>query len=194
MKHHHSLLITAPSGAGKTTLVKKLLADYPNFQFSVSCTTRELRSNEVNGIDYYFISLEEFKSRILTKDFIEWEEVYPGSYYGTLKSELQRIHDQNRVPIFDIDIMGAMSIKKIMNDEVLSVFIAPPNMKTLEERLRARHSETEEKIKLRLDKALSEMKFMNFFDKKIINDDLDRAYLELKNIVDAYLDRSPCLF
>lgn len=182
-----SILITAPSGAGKTTLVKKLLEDFPHLAFSISATTREARDHEKNGVDYHFISETEFRKKIDAHEFLEWEEVYQGSYYGTPKSELDRIYGLGKTPIFDIDIMGAMSVKKILCNEVLSIFIAAPSLQTLEERLRKRHTETEEKIQIRLNKAISEMKFANFFDKKITNDELDVAYAELKKMVEDYL-------
>lgn len=183
-----SILVTAPSGAGKTTLVKKLLAEFPFLEFSISAATREARNYEKDGVDYYFISESEFKDKIAQNEFLEWEEVYQGSYYGTMKSELDRIYLLQKIPVFDIDIMGAMSIKKILCQDVLSIFIAPPSLSVLEERLRNRHTETEEKIQTRLHKALSEMKFANFFDKKIVNDDLDRAYDELKGNLKKYLE------
>ena len=128
-----------------------------------------------------------FKNRIENTEFLEWEEVYQGSFYGTPKSEIDRIYGLGKVPIFDIDIMGAMSVKKILCNDVLSIFIAAPSLQVLEERLRKRHTETEEKIQTRLNKAISEMKFANFFDKKIINDELGVAYAELKSLVDKYL-------
>ena len=182
-----SILITAPSGAGKTTLVKKLLLDFPQLVFSISVATREPREHESNGVDYHFMTDTMFKNRIENNEFIEWEEVYQGSFYGTPKSEIDRIYGLGKVPIFDIDIMGAMSVKKILCNDVLSIFIAAPSLQVLEERLRKRHTETEEKIQTRLNKAISEMKFANFFDKKIINDELGVAYAELKSLVDKYL-------
>ncbi len=182
-----SILITAPSGAGKTTLVKKLLLDFPQLVFSISAATREPREHESNGVDYHFMTETMFKNRIENNEFIEWEEVYQGSFYGTPKSEIDRIYGLGKVPIFDIDIMGAMSVKKILCNDVLSIFIAAPSLQVLEERLRKRHTETEEKIQMRLNKAISEMKFANFFDKKIINDELNVAYAELKGLVDKYL-------
>jgi guanylate kinase len=183
MKHTKSILITAPSGAGKTTLVKKLLADCNLFDFSISCTTRERRETEEDGKDYYFISQNVFEQKIKNDEFIEWEEVYGGSFYGTLKSEIERIQNNQKIPLFDIDIMGAMSIKKTLCTDVLSIFIAPPNLEVLEARLRSRHTETEDKIITRLHKANSEMKFANFFDKKVVNDDLDEAYGILKKYI-----------
>ena len=182
-----SILITAPSGAGKTTLVKKLLLDFPQLVFSISAATREPREHESNGVDYHFMTETMFKNRIENNEFIEWEEVYQGSFYGTPKSEIDRIYGLGKVPIFDIDIMGAMSVKKILCNDVLSIFIAAPSLQVLEERLRKRHTETEEKIQMSLNKSISEMKFANFFDKKIINDELNVAYAELKGLVDKYL-------
>lgn len=182
-----SILITAPSGAGKTTLVKKLLQDFPQLEFSISAATREPREHERNGVDYHFITETMFKNRIENNEFIEWEEVYQGSFYGTPLSEIDRIYGLGKIPIFDIDIMGAMSVKKILCNDILSIFIAAPSLQVLEERLRKRHTETEEKIQTRLNKAISEMKFANFFDKKIINDELEVAYAELKGLVDKYL-------
>jgi guanylate kinase len=183
-----SILITAPSGAGKTTLVKKLLQDFPQLEFSISAATREPREHERNGVDYHFITETMFKNRIENNEFIEWEEVYQGSFYGTPKSEIDRIYGLGKIPIFDIDIMGAMSVKKILCNDILSIFIAAPSLQVLEERLRNRHTETEEKIQTRLNKAISEMKFANFFDKKIINDELDVAYAELKKLVTSYFE------
>lgn len=188
MKHTKSVLITAPSGAGKTTLVKKLLEEYSIFEFSISCTTRPKREHEVHGKDYHFITEDEFISRVNRGEFLEWEEVYKGSYYGTLHSELDKIFSLGKVPLFDIDIMGAMSVKKILSSDLLSIFIAPPSMEILEKRLRDRHTEPEEKIKTRIDKAHSEMRFANFFDKKIVNDDLDLAYSELRNYIHQFLN------
>lgn len=185
--HKKSIIVTAPSGAGKTTLVKKLLAEYPNLEFSVSATTRTARENETHGKDYYFISEAEFKTHIAANDFLEWEEVYNGSFYGTLKSEITKIHQVGKIPVFDIDIMGAMSIKKQLCLDVLSIFIAPPSMDELEARLRNRKTESEDKIQTRLDKAQSELKFANFFDKKIVNDEVERAYSEMKGFIVSYL-------
>lgn len=184
-----SILITAPSGAGKTTLVKKLLAEFDFLQFSVSATTRKPRETELDGRDYFFISEEEFKRRIAANEFLEWEEVYKGCHYGTLQSEVTKILEGGKTPVFDIDIMGAMSIKKAMCNDVLSIFIAPPNLDVLAERLRSRNTESEEKIQTRLNKALSEMKFANFFEKKIVNDDLEQAYDELKQMILCYLEK-----
>lgn len=184
---HKSILVTAPSGAGKTTLVKRLLSEFDFLEFSISATTRRPRENEINGIDYYFISESDFKTKISQNEFIEWEEVYSGHLYGTLKSEIEKIHSHGKIPLFDIDIKGAMNIKKNLSNDVLSIFISPPNLEILEERLRHRNTETEDKIKERLFKAMSEMKFVNFFDKKIINDDVDKAYEDLKSLIKSYL-------
>lgn len=185
--HKKSIIVTAPSGAGKTTLVKKLLAEFSHLEFSVSATTRSARENEIDGKDYYFIAEDIFKVKIQEKEFLEWEEVYGGTFYGTLKSEIDKIHTKNNIPVFDIDIMGAMSVKKSLGQSVLSIFIAPPTMDVLEARLRNRKTETEEKIQTRINKAYSELKFANFFDKKIVNDDIDIAYAEMREIVLQFL-------
>lgn len=182
-----SILVTAPSGAGKTTLVKKLLEDFPEFRFSISATTRDARSNEIDGKDYFFITNEDFEHKIAQDAFLEWEEVYNGTKYGTLKSEVEKIWDNKHIVIFDIDIMGALKLKKLMCQDILSVFIAPPKFEVLEERLRSRKTETEEKIQTRINKAKDEMKFHNFFDHKVVNDDIDEAYAKLKSLVVDYL-------
>ena len=184
-----SILVTAPSGAGKTTLVKKLLEDFPEFRFSISATTRAPRSNEVDGKDYFFISNDDFESKIAEDAFLEWEEVYNGTKYGTLKRQVEHIWDEKNVVIFDIDIMGALKLKKLMCQDILSIFIAPPKFEVLEERLRSRKTETEEKIQTRISKAKDEMKFHNFFDHKVVNDDIEVAYAKLKSLVVDYLGK-----
>jgi guanylate kinase len=184
-----SILITAPSGAGKTTLVKMLLDEFPNFKFSVSATTRSPRISEEDGKDYFFIDNAAFEDKIKKEDFLEWEEVYNGTKYGTLKSEVEKIWKKNQVAVFDIDIMGALKIKKLLCQDILSIFIAPPNFETLEKRLRGRKTETEDKLQTRVNKAKDEMKFENFFDHKIINDDIEVAYFQLKEKVMNFLEK-----
>src|SRR5665647_969411 len=147
------IIFSAPSGAGKTTIVKHLLLCDLNFGFSISATTRKPRGNEVNGREYYFLSEEEFKRKIENHEFLEWEEVYPGSYYGTLKSELDRIWKLGKHVIFDVDVIGGINIKKFYPNETLSVFVMPPSIEELEVRLRMRDTETPENLAKRLDKA-----------------------------------------
>ncbi|MCU0327777.1 MAG: guanylate kinase [Chitinophagales bacterium] len=176
MKHIKLLLITAPSGSGKTSLIKRLLEEYPQFSFSTSATTRQMRPGEVSEKDYYYLSETEFDQKVKENAFLEWEEVYQGTKYGTLKSEIDRINGLQKIPILDIDVMGAMRVKKMLHDELLSIYIMPPNLEALESRLRKRNTETEEKIQIRLNKAKCELKFADLFDLKVINDDFEVAY------------------
>jgi guanylate kinase len=166
-----------------------LLDEFPNFKFSVSATTRSPRISEEDGKDYFFIDSQAFEEKIKKEDFLEWEEVYNGTKYGTLKSEVEKIWKKNQVAVFDIDIMGALKIKKLLCQDILSIFIAPPNFETLEKRLRGRKTETEEKIQTRINKAKDEMKFENFFDHKIINDDIEVAFFQLKEKVMNFLEK-----
>lgn len=188
MKKYKAILVTAPSGAGKTTLVKKLLAEFAQFEFSISATTRAPRVNEADGKDYYYISEQDFQYKIDNNEFLEWQEVYSGTKYGTLKSELVKISERQKIPIFDIDVKGALNIKKMMSTQILSIFIAPPSIEELAKRLQGRNTETPEKIKTRIDKASEEMQFQNLFDKKIINEDIEPSYELLKKYIFEYLD------
>jgi guanylate kinase len=190
MKYNNNkvIIVSAPSGAGKTTLVKHLLESFPQLEFSISATSRKPRQNEKDGIDYYFISVDEFKKRINNNEFIEWEEVYPNCYYGTLKSEIHRIWEKNKVVLFDVDVKGGINLKKIFNNNAISIFIAPPDLKTLEKRLINRGTETNESIKTRLEKASYEMNFKDKFDYIIINDNLDTAKQEIYSIVYYWLN------
>jgi guanylate kinase len=182
------VIITAPSGSGKTTLVKHLLSQFPKLEFSVSACTRSPRSGEKDGVDYYFISVEEFKNRISNNDFVEYEEVYPGTYYGTLKTELQRIWSKGHIVLFDVDVKGAMHLKEIFKDKALSVFIKAPSLEILEKRLRSRGTETEEKIQERLHKVLEESAFESVFDKIIINDNLEAAKMQLNYHISSFIE------
>ena len=190
MKYNNNkvIIVSAPSGAGKTTLVKHLLESFPQLEFSISATSRKPRQNEKDGIDYYFISVDEFKKKINNNEFIEWEEVYPNCYYGTLKSEIHRIWEKNKVVLFDVDVKGGINLKKIFNNNAISIFIAPPDLKTLEKRLINRGTETNESIKTRLEKASYEMNFKDKFDYIIINDNLDTAKQEIYSIVYYWLN------
>jgi len=190
MKYNNNkvIIVSAPSGAGKTTLVKHLLESFPQLEFSISATSRKPRQNEKDGIDYYFISVDEFKKKINNNEFIEWEEVYPNCYYGTLKSEIHRIWEKNKVVLFDVDVKGGINLKKIFKNNAISIFIAPPDLKTLEKRLINRGTETNESIKTRLEKASYEMNFKDKFDYIIINDNLDTAKQEIYSIVYYWLN------
>ncbi|MFM7357715.1 MAG: guanylate kinase [Sediminibacterium sp.] len=169
------VIITAPSGAGKTTITRYLLQKYPYLAFSVSAATRQPRGNEKEGVDYYFISELEFKKRISTNEFVEWEMVYEGKYYGTLQSELNRIWQQNQVPLLDIDVKGAIHVQQQYPEQCFSLFIEPPSLGELKNRLRARGTETEESLQVRVDKAAFEISFKNYFNQVIVNNQLEAA-------------------
>lgn len=184
-------IFTAPSGAGKTTIVKHLLSKYDKLGFSVSATTRNKREYEIDGKDYYFLSLEEFKAKVADGDFIEWEEVYPDQYYGTLKSEVDRIWAMGRHLVFDIDVRGAQNIKNIYKERCMSVFVRPPSVSTLVERLTQRNTETPESLEKRISKVKKEMSFENCFDIVLVNDLLDISLREAEHIVNTFIQGMP---
>lgn len=185
------IVITAPSGSGKTTLVKRLLQASPKLAFSVSACTRQPRLGEQHAKDYYFYSVDEFKKLINEDAFVEWEMVYPGKYYGTLKSELQRIWDEGRTPMVDIDVQGALAIYGQYPKDCLTIFIEAPSIEVLRERLRLRGSETEHSLEERVSKAEHELAFAPKFDRIIINEDLDKATEELIGVVEGFLTPNP---
>ena len=178
-----ALIITAPSGAGKTTLVKMLLAEFNNFKFSVSACTRKPREFEEHGKDYYFLSKEIFEEKVRQDEFLEWEEVYEDMYYGTLKSEVERIWEEGNVVIFDIDVKGALHLKKKLGKQALSVFIKTPTVEELTNRLKKRGTETEASLQKRVTRYKEELLLADAFDNILINDDLEGAYGELKEMV-----------
>ncbi|MFA9290679.1 MAG: guanylate kinase [Solirubrobacteraceae bacterium] len=181
------LIVSAPSGAGKTTLIKHLLSIEKQLQFSISCTTREKRTHETDGEDYYFLNSTEFKSKIKSNEFAEWEEVYPNLYYGTLKSEINRIWEKQQHIAFDIDVKGGINLKKIYKENALSIFIKPPTIEELEKRLMARNTDSKEIIKTRINKAKEELSLINNFDVIIENDDLNKAKAEIIKITSGVL-------
>jgi guanylate kinase len=181
------VIFSAPSGAGKTTIVRRLLAQIPTLEFSVSATSREPRGDESHGVDYYFFPPDEFRRRVNEDEFVEWEEVYPGQMYGTLLSEVDRIWRKGHHVIFDVDVMGGLNLKKKFGPEALAIFVRPPSMQALEERLRFRATEPEEKIKIRLAKAASELSYESRFDAVVVNDDLVRAINEAQKTVNQFL-------
>lgn len=181
------IIITAPSGSGKTTLVKRLLAAYPRLSFSISACTRQPRANEVHGTDYYFFSVDKFKELIEQDAFIEWEMVYEGKYYGTLKEDIYRIWDNGQSPLVDIDVQGAMSVQKKYPDNSLSIFIKAPSIGELRSRLINRGTETIENIEERVQKAEVELPYASRFDSVIVNDDLEKATTELVAIIEDFL-------
>lgn len=181
------IVFTAPSGAGKTTIVRHIIEKYNFLGFSVSATTRQPRPNEEDGKDYYFLSIDEFKSRILNNDFVEWQEVYINQFYGTLYSEIQRIWNADKHIVFDIDVMGAQNIKKAYGDQCLTIFVRPPSIDILVKRLTARNTETAESLEKRVDKIKREMTFENSFDFVLVNDILELAILEANHLVDTFI-------
>ena len=186
--HQKILIITAPSGAGKTSITRFLMEKMPVLSFSVSATTRNARGNEKDGFDYYFISLEEFKSKIKHKEFAEWEMVYEGKYYGTLKSELKRIWSLHKVPVLDIDVKGAIHVQQQYPENTLSVFVEPPSVEELKSRLESRGTESEESLQARVNKASYEISFKNNFDVIILNDDLEKACNQAESVVLNFLN------
>lgn len=182
------IIVTAPSGSGKTTLVKILLERLKQLTFSVSACTRSPRDGETDGVDYYFLSQEEFQKKIKQDEFLEWEMVYPGKYYGTLNSELERIWSLEQFPLLDIDVQGALRVKKHFKGDTLSLFIKTPSLEVLEQRLRKRGTESEETIQVRLGKANEELQSAPEFDDIIINDILDVAADEIFQKVKAYIE------
>jgi len=181
------VIITAPSGSGKTTIVNFLLHEIPQLSFSVSACTRAPRAGETNGVNYYFISEEDFRQRIQDEAFAEYEMVYPGKYYGTLKSELQRIWTRHEFPLIDIDVQGALRLKSFYGEQALSLFIKAPSLEELERRLRNRGTETEQSLNERLGKAEHELSFALQFDKLLVNDELPRACEEAKELILDFL-------
>ena len=185
--HQKVIIFCAPSGSGKTTIVKHLLSIDKRLAFSVSACTRKQRTNEANGKDYYFLSPEEFKQKIASGDFLEYEEVYGGNFYGTLKSEVERIWAQNKVVIFDVDVEGGLNIKNYFSDKALAVFVKPPSVQSLEMRLRERSTETEATLKMRIEKAVHELVYEDKFEKIILNDRLEDALAEAEKMVNEFL-------
>lgn len=183
------IVFSAPSGAGKTTIVRNLLAEMDNLAFSISACTRSPRGLEKEGKDYYFMSVNDFKSKISNDEFIEWEEVYENNYYGTLKSELARTWNLGKTVVFDVDVLGGLHLKEIFNERALSIFIKPPNLQVLEERLRKRNTESEDKIQIRIKKAIEEVLRAGEFDTIIENDILEQAIASAREQVLKFLSR-----
>lgn len=182
------IVITAPSGAGKTSITRYLLNLYPDkLAFSISAATRQARGSEKNGVDYYFMNEADFTNKIQHDEFIEWEMVYEGKYYGTLKSELTRIWSEGKVPVLDIDVKGAIHVQEQYPETTLTLFIEPPSVDELKRRLQSRGTESEESLNARVNKASYELSFKNAFDHIIVNDDLEKAQKQAEDIVKAFL-------
>lgn len=187
MNSNKVVIIAAPSGSGKSTIAKNLLSDFSELSFSVSATTRAPRVGEKNGREYYFFTTEDFKKKIEADDFFEWEEVYPNKFYGTLKEEMERIFANGKVVLFDVDVVGGLNIKKKLGNNALAIFIAPPSLDELRERLISRNTDTEEAIRTRLEKAKQELEYKSKYDCVVINDNLDKACLEVESLVKNFL-------
>ncbi len=183
------IIFSAPSGSGKSTIIGHLLKRVPNMEFSISATSRKPRAGEENGREYYFLSHDEFKQRVAAGDFVEWVEVYEGTCYGTLKSEIERIWQKGNVVIFDVDVLGGVSLKEIFGDKALSIFIQPPSVEELEKRLRNRGTETEESLRKRIERAEMELQYSSKHDVTVINDDLEKAVNQTETIVNNFLNR-----
>lgn len=189
MDNRKAVIFSAPSGSGKSTIVSHILKLHPELKFSVSAASRAPRGDEKNGMAYWFISADEFRKRIADNEFVEYEEVYPGSFYGTLKSEVERIWDNGDAIIFDVDVKGGVNLKKYFGDRALSVFIQAPSVEVLRQRLVSRATDSQEAIERRVAKAAEEMTYADKFDHIIVNDDLQKAYADAEKLVDDFLGK-----
>ncbi len=188
MSSGKAVIFSAPSGSGKTTIVKHLLKSNPQLGFSISACTRDKRGrDEQNGKDYYFLTPEEFKEKIDQDAFVEWEEVYEGNFYGTLKEEIQRIWDQDKTVVFDVDVKGGLHLKEYFGDKALAVFVKVPSIDELKNRLQDRGTESEESLSRRLYKAKFEMSFEDKFDVSLVNDNMEKSFLEAEKLVKNFL-------
>lgn len=186
-QYNKIVLITAPSGSGKTSIVRYLMEKFPQLAFSISATTRPPRGKEKEGVDYYFLNEGNFKEKIHQKEFLEWEMVYQGKYYGTLKSEMRRIWAQEKVPVLDIDVQGAIHVQQQYPVNTISIFVQAPSVEELKQRLLHRGTETPGSLQARLDKSSYEMSFINHFQNIIVNKDLNQACHEAETIINNFL-------
>jgi guanylate kinase len=188
-EYEKMIIITAPSGAGKTSITRHLINVFQELAFSISAATRKPRINEQHGVDYYFMSEEEFHRKILQNEFVEWEMVYEGKYYGTLKSELKRIWKNKQIPVMDIDVQGAIHVQKEYPVNSMFIFIQPPSVEELKKRLQTRGSETQDSFNARINKSAFELSFKNNFEHVIINDNLEKACAEAEAIVSSFINK-----
>ena len=184
---HKIIIITAPSGAGKTSITRQLMKHFPQLAFSISAATRAKRKHEQNGVDYHFMSVEEFQQKIHENAFMEWEMVYEGNYYGTLKSEMERIWSNGQIPVLDIDVKGAIHVQDLYPKQILTIFIEPPSIEELKRRLESRGTETDDSLQARISKASYEISFKHSFQHVIVNDDLPKAVAEAIRITGEFL-------
>ncbi|WP_320053343.1 guanylate kinase [uncultured Acetobacteroides sp.] len=182
------IIFSAPSGAGKTTIVKHLLSKFPQFEFSISATSRKMREGEQHGKDYFFLSAEDFRQRISNSEFVEWEEVYTDNFYGTLRSELDRIWSKGNVVIFDVDVKGGVNLKKMFPDNSLSLFVMPPSVEELRNRLVGRGTDSAEAIERRVAKAEEELSYSDKFDVVVVNDNLEEAKDKAEMVIASFLE------
>jgi guanylate kinase len=187
--NHKVIIISSPSGGGKTTIMHRLMEHLPELEFSISACSRLPRQGEIDGKDYYFLTEDDFKKRIAEDAFLEYEEVYVGKFYGTLKSEVQRIWDEGHYVIFDVDVVGGCNLKDIFKNQALSIFIMPPNIEVLRERLLLRKTETPEAIDVRVSRAEFELSFSNRYDEVILNDSVEKAVEETRKVVMDFLKK-----
>ncbi|MCK9421860.1 MAG: guanylate kinase [Bacteroidales bacterium] len=183
-----AIIVSAPSGAGKSTLVRHLMDNLPQLAFSVSACTRRARQGEIEGREYYFLPVERFREHIEACDFIEWEEVYPGSFYGTLKSEIRRIWSSDKIPVFDVDVMGGLNLKKYFRRLGLAIFIQPPSLEVLKMRLKDRATESAESLARRIAKAEQELTFASKFDTIVVNDDLEHTKERVLKLATSFIE------
>ncbi len=188
-KNGKLIIFSAPSGSGKTTLLRYVMTHVPQLSFSVSATSRPPRPGEKNGFDYYFISVEEFRQKIKEGAFVEWEEVYENQFYGSLRSEVEKIRERGDSVAFDLDVKGGINIKKRYGDEALAVFVRPPSIAVLDARLRHRSTESVESIRQRLDRAAYELTFEKYFDKVLVNDDLEKSRRDALEVVRDFIEK-----
>ncbi|MDR2382577.1 MAG: guanylate kinase [Prevotellaceae bacterium] len=181
------IIFSAPSGSGKTTIINSLLQTFPKLEFSISATNRDPRDNESDGVHYYFLSPDEFNSKIVNKEFLEWEEVYGGTMYGTLQSEIERICESGKVALFDLDVNGALKVKKKFKNAFL-IFVLPPSLDVLKDRLEKRATETPEFLEKRINKAKEEIMHATKFDYILLNDDIDEAMIEIQDVINNFLE------
>jgi guanylate kinase len=186
--YHKIIIITAPSGAGKTSITKRLMNHFPQLAFSISAATRQPRAHERDAVDYHFMSTEAFQEKIHEDAFMEWEMVYEGNYYGTLKSEMKRIWNNNQIPVLDIDVKGAIHIKDLYPKQILTIFIEPPSIEELKRRLESRGTETADSLQARVSKASYEISFKHSFQHVIVNDNLEKAIAEAITIVGDFIN------